>query len=477
MKRAQIAIAAGPLLGLALLAAAQPPVTVEVPPRDALGVGAPTIRGPVDDRFFGTFCQSGKKKFCKDVRWAPDPCAEVEGMAIHLDHVLTRNGSQLVGGGAFRLDGERALVTVAGAVTAPRTARFAADVPGLGRERGDAWISTDGRKLTVNALGRSLVLSKSLCGNRAPRVSLNLVGGPEFPFRRSITLGAAIDDEDEEFPADRIQFVSDRQGPIAGHRANGNRTLHTTRLVPGRHEVTVRVIDSGGLTARDSVELTVVNRPPVARIDQPDDGAPVPATVPVFLRGIAHDPEEGVLPAGRLRWEAERAPGAGFTPVGGGPRASVTFDQTGPARVRLTATDSAGERHTAEHRLTVRPFSGNAPPQVTIEQPEMLLPGGEFAIITTAGVPVRWEASAADLEDAPQDLDLRWGFAALDASGRPDPNPRVPNPPAVTGELVTEVTFANVGNVAYRGTFTARDSAGAESSASVDVFVLAEPVQ
>lgn len=109
--------------------------------------------------------------------------------------------------------------------------------------------------------------------------------------------------------------------------------------------------------------------------------------------------------------------------------------------------------------------------------PEKLLPDGEFAIITTAGVPVSWEASAADLEDPLEDLDLRWEFVALAASGRPDPNPRVPNPAPVRGELATEVTFANVGNVAYRGTFTARDTAGAESSASVDVFVLAEPVQ
>lgn len=441
-----------------------------------LGTAAAASGVPVDDRFFGTFCQTAPRTFCKDVDWAPDPCAEVDSMAVHLDHVLTSRGSKLVGTGAFRLDDVRAPLTVAGAVTARGRARFTAVVPGLGREGGEARISADGEVLVVDALGRSLTLTKNACGNRAPEVSLNLVGGPEFPFRRAITMGAAIDDEDDAFPPDRIQFVSDRQGPIAGHRANGNRTITTTRLLPGRHRVSVRVIDSGGLAATDAVDLTVTNRPPRASIRQPADGAEVPATVPVLLRGAADDPEEGALPPGRLRWEVERVAGGGFALLASGDRAEVTFDPPGgPVRVRLRATDSAGAERVAEHHLTVRPFTGNAPPQVAIERP-VLPPGRDFALVAVAGEPIWWEATASDLEDAPDDLDLRWTFAALDGGGRPDPAPTVPNPPPVTGERVAEVTFGNIGNVAYRGTFSATDTAGATASGSVDIFVLAAPV-
>lgn len=158
-------------------------------------------------------------------------------------------------------------------------------------------------------------------------------------------------------------------------------------------------------------------------------------------------------------------------------RATAVFDEPGgPVRVRLRATDSAGAEDVAEHRLTVRPFSGNAPPQVVIERP-VLPPGRDFALIAVAGEPVRWEASASDLEDPPEDLALRWEFIALTAGDRPDPSPTVPNPPPVVGELATTVVFGNVGNVAYRGRFSATDSEGETASANVDIFVLAVPVE
>lgn len=94
MKSVRILIATVSALAVAAPGWAQPATTLDVTGAAELEVLAPELRGPIDDRFFGTFCQTVGKRFCKDVDWAPDPCAEVDSMAIHLDHVLTATGGR-----------------------------------------------------------------------------------------------------------------------------------------------------------------------------------------------------------------------------------------------------------------------------------------------------------------------------------------------------------------------------------------------
>lgn len=470
-----------PLLSLLLLAVAPlsaQTTTTTTPTRVALGDFGfvPTVDGPTDNRFFGTYCLEAARRFCKDVRLFPDPCVTLSSLRVQVDHVATSGGSRLVGRGALEIDGERGGLTVAGAVTERGAAHVAAHVPGLGVQRGEVSLSADGLELTASAVGETLTLRKDACGNEPPRVELAAPGGPEFEHREPVTLGAEVTDEDEAFPLDRLIFSSNRQGVLTGTRLRGGRTLITSALATGEHRVTLFVIDSGGLIGSGSTVVRIVNQPPTASILAPSSGSAVQSTAPVLLRGRGTDREDGFLSGARFTWEIEPAPDAGFVPVGGGNPIAVTFPEPAPAaRARLTVRDAAGQTDSDTVTLRVAEFGGNATPAVAIEQPPQLF-DQRFALVAIAGESIRFEATAADLEDPVDELELRWEFFALDGD-RIDPNPRVPNPPPVTGDLATDVAFANVGDVAYRAIFTATDRGGASASQNVEIFVLAQPVQ
>lgn len=107
-------------------------------------------------------------------------------------------------------------------------------------------LSSDGLALTINARGKSIVLRKDACGNSPPRVSINLPrDGDVIPFGSMQQFSAtATDAEDASFPAERLRFVSDRDGLVG----NG-RLVFSNRLSPGAHAITFSATDSGRLTA------------------------------------------------------------------------------------------------------------------------------------------------------------------------------------------------------------------------------------
>ncbi len=453
---------------------AQPTVDLDIPDLVELEFESPagiTITGPVDLRFFGTFCQPAPKKFCKSIPILPDPCVTLRDLRLRLDHLTEPTGGMLRGGGGFVLDGEGGTLTVAGAVTGWGQARFAAAAPGLGMQQGGATLSADGLELLAAVQDRTIVLRKDTCGNGYPRVSLRAPFGPTFPFGQSVMLASEVEDEDTDFPDERVVFTSDRQGLLGGYRPH-SRTLMTTALQPGGHRVTVTVTDSGGLAGQASLALTIVNRPPEAvRIVLPVAGAALVAEAPVLLRGTALDPDTGFLSGGALAWSAQDVPGGPYAPLGSGTEVVTVFaEPVDPLRLRLTATDGAGSQASVEQLVRVVESTGNAPPVVAIVEPDPTQSSGTVVGGAYSGEPKHLRAIAWDAEDAPEDLDLRWEFAALEGlGGPPDPTPPVPNPAPILGTLAADVTFDVVGDLYYRITFSATDSGGAASSESVEI--------
>ncbi len=420
--------------------------------------------GPIDLRFFGTFCQPSPREFCKSIPVLPDPCVTLRDLRLQLDHLTAPDGGLLSGTGGFVLDGDRGTLSAAGSIVQRGFARFTAQAPGLGQQSGDATLSGDGLEMVATVQDRTLVLRKDACGNAAPAVTLTALGGPTFPHATSVVLVSHVTDEDDGFPELRVVFTSNRQGALPGYRPH-SQTLMTTALQPGSHRVTVTVTDSGGLTGQASVDLTVVNQPPDnLAIFLPGANATLLAEAPVLLQGHAYD-EGGWLAGGALAWSAQTTPGGPFAPLGFGTELGTSFaEPADPVVIRLTATDSAGEQAFLDRVVRVVPSTGNAPPVVAIREPNRLESIGQLAGGAASGLPFHLLATAGDVEDAPGDLETTWEFVALEGlGGAPDPTPPVPNPAPITGDLAPDVTFSVVGDVYYRITFTATDSGGASS--------------
>jgi hypothetical protein len=438
-------------------------------------------QGRADARFFGTYCQPSPQEFCKSIRFLPDPCVTLSGARISLDHLEVPAGGTVRGGGTFRLDGKPGALAVAGSVTGLGRARLAGTIPALGeenmRQQGSATLSSDGIELRASVQNRTVVLRKDACGNDAPVVTLAVPSGPAFAFGQPIFFDGRVVDEDTSFPLERMVFRSSRQSPMPGFLSAAGQTpgFVATGLVPGEHRVTLTVTDSGGLTGRASVRVTIVDRPPETPvIFLPAAGATLAAGAPVLLQGHAHDPDTGFLPDPSLAWSAQVVPGGPFVPIGGGHETTAVFaDPADPVVIRLTATSTAGGgQSTAERTVRVVPGGGDAPPVVVIREPDRLTVGGSlvrsYAVTETA----HFVASAFDSEDAIGDLDLRWTFIALTGlDGAPDPAPPVPNPDPVTGSLTADVDFPPGGTIFYRVVFEATDSAGQTTSDSIQIVV------
>lgn len=436
----------------------------------------PAFTGPVDPRFFGTYCQPSPKEFCKSVPIFPDPCVTLRDMRVALDHLTSSTGGLLVGGGRFVLDGEQGVLGIAGSVTGRGRARFSTSIPGLAKVTGaDLRLSSSGLAVTASVQSRRITLRKDACGNGAPAVTLTAPFGPTFPLGQSVMLAGGITDEDTTFPVERLVFTSSRQGLLSGTRTAGGRTLFISTLQPGDHHITFTVTDSGGLTAQASLDLTILNRPPdVPRIFLPTEGATLVAEAPVLLQGHALDPDTGFLPGSALAWSVQLLPGGPFEPLGSGTELGTIFAAPAdPVRIRLSATDGTGLTSQAERQVRVIANTGNAPPVVVIQVPDRLTVDGSPVAGFFAPQPAHFLARAFDVEDPVSELELTWELVAIDGpGGAPIPSPPVPNPAPVTGTLAPEVLFSPGASSLYRVTFRATDRGGLTSTDSIEIFVI-----
>lgn len=483
----------GALLALliAVPGAAQPPAgslfEVELP--FVLESVQPAVTGPIDTRFFGTYCQPEPKEFCKSIPLLPDPCITLRDTRIHLDHLATPSGGLLQGGGTFVLDGKRSEVALAGAILRPGSifgldlalsrARLVAAATGLGERRGLVTLSPNGVGLTAYLDGRSITLRKDACGNNPPTVSVAATGGPQFPMGSSIQIVGHVSDEDTSFPEERLVFRSDRQGVLTGHRAGGGRTLFISTLQPGTHQISFTVTDSGGLTRQASTSLTVINRPPgTPLIFLPAAGATLEAGAPVLLSGNALDPDSGFLTGSALQWTAQLEVGGPFVALGSGNEVGTSFAApTDPLRIRLTAADSTGQTSFAERVVRVAAGDGNAPPVVVIRQPDRRMVNGSPVAGYFAFQPASFLGSVFDAEDPVSDLDVVWELVAITGvGGGAILSPSVPNPAPISGTLAPEFHFDPGTHGFYRLTLRATDRGGKTSSDSVEIWVQSNPI-
>jgi hypothetical protein len=427
---------------------------------------------PRDPRFFGKFCLATPREFCKSIPVIPDPCVTVSSVRTRLDYFEFQAGSAVSGQGEVVIDGKRTVFVLAGAVASTGRLKAVTVAHEIGEQRGELQLSSDGLALTTSIRNRTITLRKDACGNNPPQVTLSAVSGPTFTFGQSVMLASQITDEDAEFPVERVVFSSDRQGMLAGWRPAA-RTLVTTVLQPGPHVITVAVTDSGGLTARATTALTVVNRPPnPPAIFLPVEGASLIAGGSALLKGSATDPDTGALPGSALSWSAQLTPSAPFTPLGTGRELPAVFTAPNPAlRLRLTARDSGGAEVSTERVVRVLPNSGNTPPVPLITSPDRNQFTGTIQGSAFAGTPASYVATVWDQESAPPDLQIRWTFTLLRADGNPDTAPPAPNPAPIAGTLAPSVVYPAVGARVYRVTLTVTDPGGLSASDSVEILV------
>ncbi len=142
---------------------------------------------------------------------------------------------------------------------------------------------------------------------------------------------------------------------VAGH----------TYASAGTYRATLRVTDSAGATATDTVRIDAGNTAPVPRIDSPASDLRFRVGQPITLRGAATDAEDGPLTAFSLEWTVLLHHGTHTHPfLGPRPGNDIEFDAPPPEsleaagssylELRLTATDSKGLKETVSQDLRPR---------------------------------------------------------------------------------------------------------------------------
>jgi PKD repeat protein len=161
---------------------------------------------------------------------------------------------------------------------------------------------------------------------------------------------------------DTLNFDWDLDGDQAFDDSTASRPSHTYTS-NGTYTATLRVTDSSGATATDSVVITVGNTAPSAFIDAPAAGTLWKVGDNVTFSGHASDAQDGTLPPSALSWDlvlqhcpsnCHSHPVQSYAGVAGG--SFVAPDHEAPAylELRLTATDSAGLTSTVSRRLDPR---------------------------------------------------------------------------------------------------------------------------
>lgn len=124
-------------------------------------------------------------------------------------------------------------------------------------------------------------------GSSHPATPLNLVG---YGF-----------DPDAEIPETSLRWSSDIDGEL------GTGSSLWVELTPGDHTITLTVTGNHGVTATDSIRITVYagDGIPSVAISSPEHNTLVPPGTPVILEGTATDPEDGTVGGSSLTWTSD----------------------------------------------------------------------------------------------------------------------------------------------------------------------------
>jgi hypothetical protein len=186
-----------------------------------------------------------------------------------------------------------------------------------------------------------------------------------------------------------IVWTSNRQGNLGT-----GASLTLTSLVAGFHTVTGSVTDTRGLTASQSIAITVRNSTPVVTVTSPTSGAAFSVGKPITFTGSASDQQDGDL-SNRISWTSSLQ-----GQIGNGGSFSRDDLQAGTHTVTATVVDDGNLMASATFTVSVVP-SGSTAPTVSIISPS----SGTTAI---AGIAVTFTGSAADDQDGSLSVNINW---------------------------------------------------------------------
>jgi glucose/arabinose dehydrogenase/PKD repeat protein len=199
-------------------------------------------------------------------------------------------------------------------------------------------------------------------GNQAPRavVTASATTG-NTPLVVSFD-GTGSSDPDA---GDSLSYAWDLDGDGAYDDATTPRAAWTYPSA-GTYRVGLKVTDSHGASATDTIAVTAGNTPPTATITAPTTGFTWKVGDPIDFAGSATDPQQGTLPASALSWSMvlQHCPSnchthalQSFSGVDHGTFPAPDHEYPSYLELTLTATDSGGLTDTHKIRLDPKTVS------------------------------------------------------------------------------------------------------------------------
>jgi serine protease len=234
----------------------------------------------------------------------------------------------------------------------------------------------------------------------------------------------------------------------------------TASLPPGTHTVTATATFPDGVSASDSIQVTVTNHAPTVHIVTPSDDSGIPVFTQgesIALSGTSLDVDTGPLADSQVSWRLDNSTAAFAT---GHNAAAALTASPGQHIVRFRGCDAFGQCATDTVTIMIQPPGPNQPPTVAITNPAngAVLwingsdAGGVYHELTLG-------SSVSDPEGGPLTLvwtDSRAGAPAVQIGTGPSPTVRL---------------YGGCGEISHRITLTVTDNAGNVRQRTVEVGV------
>ena len=276
---------------------------------------------------------------------------------------------------------------------------------------GVATVSVSGTTITVSALApgsASVTVTATDAGGLQAQLSFQVMVPNRAPLPRGTIPGMTVP-AGETATVDASSYFSEPDGEALVYGAESSdpgiatvsvtgSSIVVTGAAKGITTVSVIATDPGGLSATQTFQATVPNRPPAAVGTIPEETVEVGEAVTVDLSSYFEDPDGDAL-----RYTASPS-GSGVvrTSVAGG-ILTVTGLAKGTTDVTVTATDSDGLSATQTFQATVP----NRPPAPVSTIPEETVAVGDAVTVDLSsyfedpdGDALRYTASSADSEVA-----------------------------------------------------------------------------
>ena len=234
--------------------------------------------------------------------------------------------------------------------------------------------------------------------NSAPQVKF--LSGSTGDIGLCCTLRVEVNDPEEGANCCTVSFkssnVADGSGGHLGTATGVQPELFHTFATLGKRTITATATDSKGKAGTATLELDVVNTPPVVAINAPFNGQQFFRGVPYTLRGVSFDNNEPnfQLACDKLSWTSSVG-GDAFPKTGCDVAAS--FPSNGPRTLTLTGTDSHGGSASATVSVTVIDPPSNLPPVVNLTSPQNGISIGPDTVVRLAGTASDPEGGAVTL--------------------------------------------------------------------------------